>query len=101
LERDEKHPWNLVQVMLAEGMAVSQGLWFSLASFFVVDATGHDTEVVAILERKMPGKLRTSSGNREGEEFMDPEEAEEMTLKNTQEVFPGLYVAGVACNAWG
>ncbi len=71
----------------------------SVRSRFVVDATGHDTEVVAILVRKMPGKLLTPSGDREGEKFMDPEEAEAMTLKNTREVFPGLYVAGMACNA--
>ena len=30
---------------------------------------------------------------------MDPEEAEKLTLENTKEVFPGLNVAGMACNA--
>jgi thiamine thiazole synthase len=30
---------------------------------------------------------------------MNPEEAERLTLENTKEVFPGLYVAGMACNA--
>ena len=30
---------------------------------------------------------------------MNPEEAERLTLENTREVFPGLYVTGMACNA--
>lgn len=71
----------------------------SVRARFVIDATGHDTEVVTALARKAPGKLLTPSGNREGEKFMDPEEAERLTLENTREVFPGLYVAGMACNA--
>jgi len=71
----------------------------SVRSRFIIDATGHDTEVVAMIERKAPGKLATPSGNKEGEKFMNPEEAEKLTLENTKEVFPGLYVAGMACNA--
>ncbi|HPU08418.1 MAG TPA: sulfide-dependent adenosine diphosphate thiazole synthase, partial [Candidatus Atribacteria bacterium] len=71
----------------------------SVRSRLVIDATGHDTEVVAMVERKAPGKLLTPTGKIEGEKFMDPEEAERLTLENTREVFPGLYVAGMACNA--
>ena len=71
----------------------------SVRSRFVVDATGHDTEVVAMLEKKAPGKLSTPTGSIEGEKFMNPEEAERVTLENTREVFPGLYVTGMACNA--
>ncbi len=69
-----------------------------MRSRFVVDATGHDTEVVAMLE-KAPGKLSAPTGSIEGEKFMNPEEAERLTLENTREVFPGLYVTGIACNA--
>jgi thiamine thiazole synthase len=71
----------------------------SVRSRFIIDATGHDTEVVAMIEMKAPGKLSTPTGNKEGEKFMNPEEAEKLTLENTKEVFPGLYVAGMACNA--
>ncbi|HXL03105.1 MAG TPA: sulfide-dependent adenosine diphosphate thiazole synthase [Candidatus Atribacteria bacterium] len=71
----------------------------SVRSRFIIDATGHDTEVVAMIERKAPGKLATPSGNKEGEKFMNPEEAEKLTLENTREVFSGLYVTGMACNA--
>ncbi|MDK2896861.1 MAG: sulfide-dependent adenosine diphosphate thiazole synthase [Candidatus Atribacteria bacterium] len=71
----------------------------SVGSRFLIDATGHDTEIVTMIERKAPGKLATSTGNKEGEKFMNPQEAEKLTLENTREVFPGLYVTGMACNA--
>ncbi|HBZ54295.1 MAG TPA: ribose 1,5-bisphosphate isomerase [Syntrophobacteraceae bacterium] len=66
---------------------------------FVVDATGHDVEVVRVVKRKVPGKLLTPSGEIEGEKSMWSEVAEKLTLDNTREVFPGLYVAGMAANA--
>ncbi|MDZ7374776.1 MAG: sulfide-dependent adenosine diphosphate thiazole synthase [candidate division KSB1 bacterium] len=66
---------------------------------FVVDATGHDTEVVRVVCRKMPGRLNTPSGGIEGEKSMWTDRAESLTLENTREVFPGLYVAGMAANA--
>jgi thiamine thiazole synthase len=66
---------------------------------FVIDTTGHDTEVVKVVHRKVPGRLLTPSGNIDGEKSMWSEEAEKLTLENTREVFPGLYVAGMAANA--
>jgi thiamine thiazole synthase len=66
---------------------------------FVIDATGHDTEVVRVVQKKVPGELKTSSGKIEGEKSMWSERAETLTLENTREVFPGLYVAGMAANA--
>jgi len=66
---------------------------------YIVDATGHDTEVVKVVHKKVPGKLMTPSGNIEGEKSMWSEEAEKLTLDNTHEVFPGLFVAGMAANA--
>lgn len=66
---------------------------------FVVDATGHATEVVKVVQKKVPGKLATSSGAIEGEKSMWAERAETLTLENTREVFPGLYVAGMSANA--
>jgi thiamine thiazole synthase len=65
----------------------------------VIDATGHDTEVVKVVEKKVPGKLNTPSGKIEGEKSMWSDRAETLTLENTREVFPGLYVAGMAANA--
>lgn len=66
---------------------------------FVIDATGHATEIVRIVQEKVPGRLNTPSGRVEGEKSMWSERAEAETLVNTREVFPGLYVAGMAANA--
>jgi sulfide-dependent adenosine diphosphate thiazole synthase len=66
---------------------------------FVVDTTGHETAVVRLVQNKVPGKLKTPSGKIEGEKSMWSDKAESLTLKNTREVFPGLYVAGMAANA--
>ena len=66
---------------------------------FVIDATGHAAEVVRVVHRKVPGELNTPTGKIEGEKSMWSEKAETLTLENTREVFPGLYVAGMAANA--
>jgi len=71
----------------------------SIACRFTVDATGHACEVVRVVERKVPGKLLTPSGKFEGERSLWAEKAEQLTLENTTEVFPGLYVTGMAANA--
>ncbi len=71
----------------------------AVQSRFVVDATGHDTSVVKVVQEKVPGKLLTPSGKIEGEKSMWSDRAEILTLENTREVFPGLYVAGMAANA--
>lgn len=65
----------------------------------VIDATGHPCEIVSIVEKKSGGRLLTVSGKIEGEKSMWAEVAENMTLKNTKEVYPGLYVCGMAANA--
>ncbi|CAM2057751.1 Thiamine thiazole synthase / tRNA(Ile)-lysidine synthase [Desulfovibrionales bacterium] len=66
---------------------------------YVIEATGHDVEVLKTLVRKNDIKLYTHSGNIEGEESMWAEVAESNTVYNTREVFPGIYVAGMAANA--
>jgi thiazole biosynthesis enzyme len=66
---------------------------------FVIDATGHDTAVVKVVQKKVPGTLNTPTGKIEGEKSMWSDKAERLTLDNTREVFPGLYVAGMAANA--
>lgn len=71
----------------------------SIRSRAVLDATGHDTEVVRVVQRKVPGRLMTTTGKIEGEKSMWPEEAERLTIENTREVFPGLFVTGMAANA--
>lgn len=71
----------------------------AVSSGAVIDATGHAVEVVKVVLRKVPGKLLTPGGKIEGEKSMWSDRAETLTLENTREVFPGLYVAGMAANA--
>lgn len=66
---------------------------------FVVDATGHAAEVVRVLERKYPHPLKTKTGKILGEQPMWAEKAEKLTINNSKEVFPGLYITGMAANA--
>ncbi|MFP4446597.1 MAG: sulfide-dependent adenosine diphosphate thiazole synthase [Desulfosudaceae bacterium] len=65
----------------------------------VIDATGHATEVVKVVNEKMAGELATESGRIEGEKSMWSDRAEALTLENTRQVYPGLYVTGMAGNA--
>ena len=66
---------------------------------YLVEATGHAVEVLHTLVRKNDVKLNTPSGGIEGEQSMWAEVAEANTVTNTREIFPGLYVAGMAANA--
>ena len=61
----------------------------------VIDCTGHDAEVLAVASRKIP-ELGFSI---QGEKSMWTTRAEELTVKNTREVCPGLFAAGMAVAA--
>lgn len=65
----------------------------------VIDATGHPCEVVKIVERKMGEKLNTKTGGVMGEKSMWADVAENTILDNVGEVYPGMYVTGMAANA--
>ena len=71
----------------------------SFKAKIVIDATGHPCEITHIVEKKSGGKLLTSSGKIEGEKSMWADLAEQLTLKNTKEAYPNLYVCGMAANA--
>lgn len=64
---------------------------------YVVDATGHEASVVNILARKNPETNIKISG----EKSMWSEEGEKLLLENTKEIYPGLYVTGMAASAVG
>ena len=66
---------------------------------FTIDATGHATELMHLLVRKSGSKLLTESGMVEGEKSLWADVAEQSTMENTREAFPGVYVAGMAANA--
>jgi thiamine thiazole synthase len=64
----------------------------------VVDTTGHECELCKlILDRG--GKLKTRSGNIKGEGAMWIDAGERFVVENTKEVYPNLFVAGMAVNA--
>ena len=65
---------------------------------FVVDGTGHPAEICHIITKKMGVKLRTKTGSVVGELPLWAEKGEQFTVENTREVFPGLYVVGMAAN---
>lgn len=64
----------------------------------VLDGTGHDCNVARTLERKNDIQLFTSTGKVVGERSLSVDEAERTTVENTKEIFPGLYVSGMAAN---
>jgi thiamine thiazole synthase len=71
----------------------------TIGSKFLIEATGHGLEVLKVIERKGTKPLLTKTGKIMGEKSMNAEIAESMTLKNTKEVFPNVYVAGMSANA--
>ncbi len=66
---------------------------------FVVDGTGHPSEVCSIISRKIDAKLDTKTGKVIGEMSMWADKGEELTVDNSSEIYPGLYVTGMAANA--
>ncbi len=71
----------------------------SVVSKYVVDATGHESEVVKTLVRKNNVRINTPSGGIEGEHSMDADTAERVIVDNVQEIYPGIFVTGMAANA--
>ncbi|MDD5093890.1 MAG: sulfide-dependent adenosine diphosphate thiazole synthase [Dehalococcoidia bacterium] len=65
----------------------------------VIDATGHPSEIARIVARKMGPKLNTRNGEVIGEKSMWAEVGEKALIENTREIFPGLFVTGMAANA--
>ncbi len=87
--------WSVVE---SSGLLVDP---LGIAAKVLLDATGHPAEVSRCVERKV-GKLNTPSGKIEGEGSMWVEKAEKMVVENTKEIYPGLFVCGMAaCAVFG
>ncbi len=71
----------------------------TLHAKYVIDGTGHPANVAEVLVRKMGVRLNTSTGGIVGEKSMEAEQGEMQTVENPREVYPGLYVSGMAANA--
>lgn len=89
-------------IVVNSSPVVSAGLHVDPIVFncrYLIESTGHDLEVLTKLTHKNDVRLNTPSGKIEGERSMWAEVAERDTMENTREIFPGLYVAGMAANA--
>lgn len=70
----------------------------SIRSRFVIDGTGHEASVCRVVQRKIPGAIVGEEGVK-GERPMWAEVGERTVVEMTQEVYPGLVVAGMAAAA--
>ncbi len=66
---------------------------------YVVDGTGHPADVCAIIARKIDAQLNTRTGGVVGEMSMWADRGEQLTIDNSVEIYPGLFVLGMAANA--
>ncbi len=78
-----------------EGMHVDP---LTIMAKTVLDGTGHDCEIARTVARKNDIRLNTPTGAVIGERSLSVEEGERTTIENTKEIFPGLYVSGMAAN---
>lgn len=81
--------------VLKEGMHVDP---LMLLSKVVLDGTGHPCEISNIVARKNCVKLDTPTGGVAGEKSLNVQEGERLTVENTKEIYPNLFVSGMAAN---
>ncbi len=81
--------------VLLQGMHVDP---LTVLAKAVLDGTGHDCEIASVVARKNDIKLNTPTGGVVGEKSLSVEEGERTTLENTREIYPGLFVSGMAAN---
>ena len=80
---------------LAAGLPVDP---YCISSKYLIDSTGHPAEIVNMLKKRKPERF----GKELAESFMDVEKAELGVVEKTGEIYPGLYVAGMAvCTVFG
>ena len=79
--------WSPVEMV---GMHVDP---ITVASKTVIDATGHDASVCTVFKKK-GGDIEIK-----GERFMDASEGERGVIDNTREIYPNLFVSGMAVAA--
>ena len=65
----------------------------------IIDGTGHPAEIATVIQNKGGLTLNTETGKIMGERPMDAEVGEKMTVENTREICPGVFAAGMSCNA--
>lgn len=81
--------------VMREGMHVDP---LMIMAKTVLEGTGHDCMIAKLVARKNNVKLFTIDGQVAGERSLDVEVAERTTIENTKEIYPGLFVSGMASN---
>ena len=84
--------------VLREGLHVDP---LNIMAKFVIDGTGHDSEICKVVARKNNITLNTSTGKVVGERSLDVIEGEQQVVEGSKEIYPGLYVCGMASSAVG
>lgn len=69
-----------------------------ICSKAVLDSTGHPSEIAQLASQKAGIKLNTTTGTICGEKPMWVDSGEAATVTNTGELYPGLFVSGMAAN---
>ena len=82
--------------VLREGMHVDP---INIMAKCVIDGTGHDSEIACVVARKNGIQLQTETGGVMGERSLDVAEGERLVVEGTREIYPGLYVCGMASSA--
>ena len=82
--------------VLREGLHVDP---LNILAKVVVDGTGHDSEIAATVARKNGIQFATETGGVIGERSLDVAAGEDEVVKGTKEIYPGLYVCGMAASA--
>lgn len=82
--------------VLREGLHVDP---LNIYAKCVIDGTGHDSEISCTVARKNGIRLDTATGGVIGERSLDVVEGERQVVEGTKEIFPGLYVCGMAASA--
>lgn len=82
--------------VLREGLHVDP---LNILAKVVIDGTGHDSEIAATVARKNGIRLDTETGGVIGERSLDVTSGEQEVVNGTKEIYPGLYVCGMAASA--
>lgn len=72
----------------------------AVSAKLVIDATGHEADVLRTIQRKIPGaRINSPDGTVMGESSMNANRSEAQIVELTKEVYPGVIAAGMAANA--
>lgn len=82
--------------VLREGLHVDP---LNIMAKCVIDGTGHDSEMCKTVARKNGISLYTETGAVIGERSLDVIAGESEVVNGTKEIYPGLYVCGMAASA--